>query len=235
MIECADMITHPDQLYHWHELGVRAVGLTHIPEGRCGFGNAQDGPLTRLGVALLEAMGELRMVLDVSHLADIGMSQAFELFPGSMMASHSNCRSLVPGMRQITDQQIKTIASRHGVVGVVLSVAMLATGINRETHRREQVTLDHVARHIDHICQLVGSAEHVGIGSDLDGGFGQEYVPHEIDSIADLHRIGEALHRRGYKDDDIRHIMFGNWHNFWQRNIHQEQQGGIAGESPFKP
>ncbi len=217
LVECADMISNEVELRHWFEQGVRAVGLTHIPPGRCGFGNAADGPLSALGVLLLGAMRELGMVLDVSHLADMAMAQAFDLFDGPVMASHSNCRALVPGMRQITDSQIKTITGRGGVVGIVLSAAMLSAMVKRETHTREQVTLAHVAQHIDHVCQLTGDAQHVGIGSDLDGGFGMEYVPMEIQSIADLHRIGEALSQRGYKDGDIASVMHDNWWRFWQR------------------
>ncbi len=217
LVECADMISNEAELQHWFRQGVRAVGLTHIPQGRCGFGNATDGPLSELGVLLLGAMRELGMVLDVSHLADMGMSQAFDLFDGPTMASHSNCRALVPGMRQISDSQIKTITGRGGVVGIVLSAAMLSSIVKRETHTREQVTLAHVAQHIDHVCQLVGDAQHVGIGSDLDGGFGAEYVPLEIESIADLHRIGDALAQRGYKDADIANVMHDNWWRFWQR------------------
>lgn len=217
LVECADMISSVEELREWHRQGVWAVGLTHIPQGRCGFGNAQDGPLSPLGGLLLTEMSELGMVLDVSHLADKGMNQAFDLHTGPIMASHSNCRALVPGMRQITDGQIKKIIARKGVVGVVLSTAMLSATANRETHGREQVTLTHVAQHIDHVCQLVGDAQHVGIGSDLDGGFGQEDVPLEIQSIADLYRIGEALAQRGYKDADIASILHGNWLGFWRQ------------------
>jgi membrane dipeptidase len=155
------------------------------------------------------------MALDLSHLADTSFAQALEHFDGRVFGSHSNCRALVPGPRQFSDRQIRQIIERRGVIGMVLHSPMLRAGLKPETYLRRQVTLTHLAQHVDHVCQLAGDARHVGLGSDLDGGFGRKHTPAGIDTIADLPKLADVLTRRGYKAAEIAAILHGNWVRFW--------------------
>jgi membrane dipeptidase len=210
LMEGADAVREPEALEMWYERGVRLIGPawndTRYAPGAWGAG----GGFTAAGHHLLEVMGDLDFILDISHLAEKATFEAFERYDGVVVATHANARSLVPGMRQLSDVQIERLAERDGVIGVVLYNRFLREGYHR-TDRKESVTLSHVVAHIDYICQLLGDAQHVGIGSDLDGGFGAEHTPAEIDTIADLQKIAAALAERGYEEEDITAIMGGNW------------------------
>lgn len=224
-MECADPILDPDDLHRWVEAGLRGLSLAHYGAARYASGTPRpdaatqadgNGPLTHDGMQLLHAMRELPLALDLTHLADASFEQALELFDGPVYASHANCRALCDTPRQLTDEQIRRIIERDGVIGCVMHNAMIRTGWQPE-HGRQQVSLRHVVDHIDHICQMAGSANHVAIGSDLDGGFGSETCPVELESIADLHRITALLSERGMSDQDIALFNHGNWLRFWQR------------------
>jgi membrane dipeptidase len=131
------------------------------------------------------------------------------------MASHNNCRALVPGDRQFSDEQIRRIVERGGVIGVVCDNWMLLSGWKTGTTPREKVKMDALADNIDHICQLAGNVKHAAIGSDLDGGYGNEQTPIGLDSIADLQKLAPILARRGYSTDDIDRIFHRNWLEFF--------------------
>src|SRR5262249_47892800 len=137
--------------------------------------------------------------------------QALERFGGPVIASHSNCRALVPTDRHLSDQMIRAIAERDGVIGTVLANQFLVSGW---TPAAGPVTLEAVVRHIDRICQLTGSARHSALGSDFDGGFGVESTPDAFDSIADLSKLAGALAQRDYSPADIEGILGGNWLRF---------------------
>ncbi len=132
-----------------------------------------------------------------------------------MWASHHNCRALVDDPRQLTDEQIKAVAEREGVLGLALDAWMIVPGWIRgkTTPQSAGVSLEHAVNHVDHICQLLGTARHVGIGTDLDGGFGTEQSPKDLNSIADVKRIPELLSARGYSDSDIAAIAHENFIN----------------------
>jgi membrane dipeptidase len=120
-------------------------------------------------------------------------------------------------MRMHTDQQLRMILERGGVVGLTLFNAHLVADYRRPPHSEpDSVSLSHVVDHADHICQIAGSAGHVAIGSDLDGGFGCEHTPRGIDTIADLPRLASVLHDRGFADDDVAGFLGGNWLRFWR-------------------
>jgi len=155
-------------------------------------------------------MLDLNMILDVSHLSDEACLQAVDWYDGPIIASHSNPRALAPGARQLSDDMLKAILAREGVIGVCLNNAMLRRDWRRGD-RKEAVTLADVIAAIDYICQVAGDAQHVGIGSDFDGGFGAEAAPAEIDTIADLSKIAAELEARDYARADIEAIMSGNW------------------------
>ncbi len=157
------------------------------------------------------------MVLDVTHLADESLGQAVEHFHGPILASHHNSRALVPGDRQLTDDQIRLLIQRDAVIGAAFDSWMLFPGYVPGQTDNSLVSLERVVDHIDHVCQLAGNPRHAAIGSDLDGGFGTEQSPREIDTIADLQKIPPLLRKRGYKEADVEAIMHGNWLRFFHK------------------
>jgi membrane dipeptidase len=164
-------------------------------------------------------MDELGIILDATHLCDESFWEALEVFNGPVWASHNNCRALVPGVRQFGDEQLRALIDRGAVIGAVLDAWMLVPDWIRgqSTPDESGVSLASAVDHIDHICQLAGNANHCGIGSDLDGGFGREQSPRDLDTIADLAEFVGILEGRGYAPADIANIMHGNWINFLRR------------------
>ncbi|HBN75475.1 MAG TPA: peptidase [Planctomycetaceae bacterium] len=210
-MEGADPILNPDQLEEWHQQGLRAIGPAHYGHSHYAGGTAVDGPLTADGRGLLKQMDRLKMGLDVTHLCDRSMEEAFELFGGTIWASHHNSRTLVPNDRQLSDDQIQKLIHRDGVIGTACDAWMLRSGWTIGKTTPEGLTLDSMIDHIDHVCQMAGNADHAAIGSDLDGGFGTEQTPSDLKSIKDLQRVSELLDQRGYKESDIEQIFSGNW------------------------
>jgi membrane dipeptidase len=214
-MEGADPILSPESLGEWWDVGLRAIGLSHYGVSRYAHGTAVCGGLTELGRPLLRAMEELAMLLDVTHLCDESFWEALEHFGGRILASHQNCRALVPGDRQFSDEQLAAVIERGGVIGAALDAWMLQPGWVRGITTNAALTLESVADHIDHVCQIAGNARHAAVGSDLDGGYGTEQCPRDLDTIADLQRIPDLLRARGYKGADIEAIMHGNWLRFF--------------------
>lgn len=210
-MEGADPITSPDELDHWYARGLRAIGPAHYGHSQYAGGTAVDGPLTDDGRALLGRMEQLGMGLDVTHLCDRSMAEAFDRFGGTVWASHHNCRAIVPGDRQLTDEQIRMIVARDGVIGAACDAWMLEPGWVIGRTLPEKTTLATVADHIDHVCQLAGSSRNAAIGSDLDGGFGTEQTPADLKRISDLQKLDGILQERGYSDDDVENIFSANW------------------------
>lgn len=210
-MESADPILRPEQLPAWKEAGLRIIGPAHYGPGRYAGGTSTELGLTHDGVDLLREMEQHNVILDLTHLSDEAFWQALDHFGGHVIASHNNCRTLVPHQRQFDDKQIKAIIARKGVIGAAFDNWMLVPGWVRGVSDNRSVTLEHVADHMDHICQLAGNAEHAAIGSDLDGGFGREQSPSDLDTIADIQHLVEILDRRNYKMEDISLIMQGNW------------------------
>lgn len=210
-MESADPILSPDQLPAWKEAGVRIIGPAHYGPGRYAGGTSTELGLTSLGRVLLREMADLGILLDLTHLTDQGFWEALELFDGRVLASHNNCRALVPHPRQFSDHQLRAIVGRQGVIGVACDNWMLRPDWIRGVSHNSPVQLVDVANHIDHICQLVGNSRHAAIGSDLDGGFGREQSPSDLDTIADLQKILDILASRGYRDEDVAAIAHGNW------------------------
>ena len=172
--------------------------------------------LFRSGHELLQEMERLGIILDATHLCDESFWDAMGRFHGPIWASHSNCRALANWNRQFDDAQIKELIGRGAVIGMAFDAIMMVHGW---AHRRTKpqdfgLKLEKICEHIDHICQLAGSARHVGIGTDLDGGYGTEQTPLDLDSIADIANLGDLLAGRGYKPDDIEGIFHGNFVRF---------------------
>ena len=210
-MEGADPIVSPEQVDEWWSRGVRMVSLAHYGKSTYANGTGCEGGLTELGQPILESMQEAGMILDLTHLTDEAFWQAVDEFSGDVVATHCNCRSLVPGGRQLSDDQLEVIIERGGVVGVAMDTWMLQPGWEKGYYNEVTATLETVADHIDHICSLAGNARHVAIGSDLDGGYGLEQSPRDLDTIADLQSIADILRSRGYEEEDIERIMHGNW------------------------
>jgi membrane dipeptidase len=201
LMEGADPVAGPRDLARWVERGVRVVGLAWNTPNRYSGGTRDEKGVTEEGRRLLDEMRRLQVVPDMSHLNPNAFAGVLDHHPGVVVASHSNAHAIRPHRRNLTDDQIRRIADRKGLVGVVLFAPFLGEG---------EVTLDLVISHIDHMVSLVG-ADAVGIGSDLDGGFTTAQAPRGIETVADLRRIGESLSRRGYADRDIEKILGGNW------------------------
>jgi len=210
-MESADPILKPDQLPAWKEAGVRVIGPAHYGGGRYAGGTSTELGLTPDGLILLREMSQHGIILDLTHLSDEAFWQALDHFVGYVLASHNNCRALVPHQRQFDDTQIRAIIERDGVIGAAFDNWMIRPGWVRGAKDNERVVVEHVVDHIDHICQLAGNANHAAIGSDLDGGFGREQSPSDLDTIADLQKLIEILAKRGYNMDDISSITHGNW------------------------
>ena len=218
-MEGADPIVEPSQAVEWWNLGLRSVNLAHYGKSRYAVGTGADGPLTSAGVQLLKEFEQLGMILDATHLCDTSFFQALDIFSGPVLASHNNCRALVPDGRQFSDEQIRLLIDRGAVIGAALDAWMLAPGWVRGTTSREVVRLEALADHIDHVCQLAGNVKHAAIGSDLDGGFGTEQTPVGMDRISDLQNLADILSRRGYSDDAIDDIFHRNWLRFFLENL----------------
>ena len=216
-MEGADPILSPSQIPTWWEDGLRVVGMAHYGVSAYAHGTGSPGGLTPKGPELLKAMQEAGMILDVTHLADESFWQAVELFNGPVLASHNNCRALVPGDRQFSDDQIRYLIQRDAVIGAAFDAWMLCPGWVIDGPSNPAVNLEAVIDHIEHICQLAGNTRHAAIGSDLDGGFGKEQCPYDLDTIADLQKIPNLLSSRGYRQGDIEAIMYGNWVRFFKR------------------
>lgn len=211
-LEGADSLIDLSYVERAYAYGLRAIGPAHYSTGRYAPGTGLSGPLTPLGRDLLREMDRLNMILDVTHLTDEGFDEALDLYQGPVWASHHNCRALVPHQRQLTDDQIRRLIERDAVIGGCLDAWMLKPGFTqRQSSPAEfDITLATVVDHYDHICQLAGNARHCAIGSDLDGTFGREQSPTDLDTIADLQTLSSHLTKRGYSTADITGIFHGN-------------------------
>jgi membrane dipeptidase len=215
-LEGADSILTPKHLQRAFAQGLRAVGPAHYGPGTYAQGTHASGGIGQRGRELLDEMQKLNIILDATHLCDDSFWEAMDHFQGRVWASHSNCRALVPHERQFTDEQLKLLIDRGAVIGAALDAWMMVPGwVRGKTMPQEAgVTLEHMVDHIDHVCQLAGNARHAGIGTDLDGGFGREQSPQDLDTIADLERLPGMLARRGYSTQDIELVMHGNFIRF---------------------
>jgi membrane dipeptidase len=212
LMEGADPIESPSQLAAWTEMGVRIIGPAWGATRYSG-GTGAPGGLTELGVQLLKAMRRRRVTLDLSHMADQAVADAFAMWRGPIMCSHSNARALVPGDRQITDETVAEVARRGGMLGVSFYQQHLRT--------TGHATLVDVVRHVAHLARAAGGPEHVGLGTDLDGGFDSRYAP--FDDLATLKEL-PALLRRHFSAAQVDGIMGANWIAFLGRSLPTESR-----------
>ena len=216
-----------DSILSWRHLeksyadGLRAIGPVHYGPGIYGHGTDDQGPLTAKGVELLKVMERLGLILDVTHLCDESFWDALKRFSGPIWASHHNCRALANWNRQLADEQIKALIERGAVIGMAFDAIMMVHGWMHKRSRPQEFNLrvEKICEHIDHICQIAGNAQHVGIGTDLDGGYGTEQTPMDLDSIADVARVAPLLASRGYSQADIDGILHGNFLRFLKQHL----------------
>jgi membrane dipeptidase len=220
-LEGADSIISGSYLEKAYDYGLRAVGPAHYGPGTYAHGTDSDGGIGIKGRELIKEIERLGIILDVSHLCDRSFRETLDLFHGPVWASHNNCRVFVPHNRQLTDEQITELISRQSVIGVALDAWMMVPGWIRGKSDPESlgVSLKQVINNIDHICQLAGNSLHAGIGSDLDGAFGKEQCPYDLETIADLRKISGMLHEIGYSESDVQNILSGNFIRFLQKNL----------------
>ena len=215
-LEGADSIVTLGHLERAYGQGLRAIGPAHYGPGVYANGTDATGGFNAKGRELLKEMDRLGIILDVTHLCDDCFWEALDLFSGPLWASHQNCRALVAHHRQFSDEQIRVLIDRGAVIGAALDAWMLVPGWVRgqTTPQSAGLRLDRLLDHIDHVCQIAGNARHSGIGSDLDGAFGREQTPSDLDTIADLSRIAGLLATRGCKPADVELILSGNFIRF---------------------
>lgn len=222
LMENAEGLREPRELEDWHAQGVRLVGPVWAEAGTrfCG-GTRTAAGFTREGHELLEVMAGLGLALDIAHMSERAALQALDRYEGPLAATHANCRALLrrsENERHLSDDVIRRLIERDGVMGISPYAAWLRPGFSRAddptaTH------LGHLVAHIDHVCQLAGDAAHVGLGTDFDGGWGWPHVPHELNTIGDLQKLGPRLAEAGYSEADVAAILGGNWVNFLQRGL----------------
>ena len=212
-LEGADSLVNIDYLHRAYGYGLRAVGPAHYGPGRYANGTNSEGKLNNQGKELLKEMEELNMILDATHLCDDAFWDAMDLYNGTIWASHHNCRSLVNHNRQLSDEMIKVLIQKKAVIGGALDAWMMVPNWERGKSNPIEMNcnLEKMIDHMDHVCQLAGNTLHIGIGTDLDGAFGKEQCPYDLETIADINKIPDLLLKRGYTEQDCQNIMHGNW------------------------
>jgi membrane dipeptidase len=220
-LEGADSIVSMRNLEKAFDYGLRAIGPAHYGPGTYAYGTDSNGGISIKGRELLKEMERLGIILDATHLCDESFQETMDIFHGPVWASHNNCRVFVPHNRQFTDKQISELADRDAVIGVALDAWMMIPGwIRGKSDPKEMgVTFKLMIRNIDHICQITGNSLHAGIGSDLDGAFGKEQCPYDLDTIADLQKVPDELSSIGYSSSDIQNIMSSNWIRFLKKYL----------------
>lgn len=218
LVECADPIRTPEELTWWAERGVIAVGMSWVHGSRYSGGNgesAQETGITSMGRDFVRAMDHLKLVHDISHLSQRATDDLFSLTDRPVIASHSNCRALIDGKneRHLTDDTIREVGRRGGVIGLNLCSPFLRPGLDRE--KNERASIDDCVRHVEHIAGIHGHARGVGLGSDMDGGFGVLGLPGGIESPRDLSRLADALLARGWSGEAVDAFAWGNWARFF--------------------
>lgn len=226
LIENADPIRTPSELAWWKQRGVVAIGMAWAKSSRYAGGNTTHEGVSPLGRELVREMDRLGLVHDASHLSDQAFDDLCRLTDRPIIASHSNCRTLLgepTAQRHLTDEQIRTIAHRGGVIGLNLFAKFIdrrcGSSLDPAAPRElDRPSIDAAVNHVEHICRLTGSRHHVGLGSDMDGGFSAARLPQGIDAPRDLPRLAEALSRRGWSDDEVFGFACGNWARFWSQS-----------------
>jgi len=219
-MESADPILGPDNVAFWADAGLKSVSLTHFGANTYGHGTGTVGGLYPPAYPLLDALAETDIAIDLSHASDLAFWQILDYWKGPVHASHCTCRALTPGQRHLTDDMIKAITDRGGVIGTVFAEQMLSPYWNWDdpsTHYANATRpMKAAIAHMTHICELTGSTDHIAFGTDLDGGFGRELSPVDYNTIDDLQVFLGNLRNAGYSEEDIAKIANGNLIRFFK-------------------
>ena len=215
LMEGADAFRSAADVAEWFEHGLRVVGLAWR-KNRMAGGTGHPGPLSDEGRALVHALDRAGVIHDTSHLAEESFWELMYLATGPLIASHSNCRKIVPGDRQLSDEMIRAIVQRDGVIGLNFYDEFL---IPPHEYKKRRCRMSDVIAHVKHLTDVIGDARHVALGTDMDGGVGRDDIPFELATAADLPAVAEHLSAAGFGDDDVRGIMGGNWLRFFRRTL----------------
>ena len=222
-MESADPILDPDDVAFWWDAGLRAVGPAHFGDNTYIHGTGTEGGLKPPAKALYQAMQQAGMILDITHMADQAVWESLKIWDGAVFASHCTCRSIVKGQRHLTDDMIKEIIRRDGVIGLVFCQWFIDPQItweNRPSSYIPKKKMEDLVPHIEHIADLAGgSFDNIAIGTDMDGGFGAELTPIDVDTIADLQLLPGVLTEHGYDDEVITGIMHANALKFFKNAL----------------
>ncbi|MFN9627211.1 MAG: dipeptidase [Planctomycetota bacterium] len=218
-MEGADPVLTPDTIYEFHEAGLRALGLTHYGSNRYGGGTRSEVGLSLDAIELLKHCEQLGITIDVTHLSDVAFWQVVDRFGGKIHASHQNARAICDWQRQFSDDQIKAVIERGGVLGVALDIIMMQNGYVRGLSKNE-ATLEVAVDQICHVRDLAkGSVGNVGIGTDLDGGYGNEQTPADLNKYRDVQKLVTMLLARGFSEQQVQSVFYGNWLRFFEEAL----------------
>ncbi len=219
-MESADPIFGTDNVPDWWEDGLRSVTLTHFGANTYGHGTGTEGGLFPPAYALMDALKETNIAIDLTHASDLCFWQILDYWDGPVHASHCNCRSLVPGQRHLSDDMIKALTERGGVIGLVFAESMLSPEWNfddRETHYPSATRpMKAVLEHIEHICEVAGNTDCVAFGTDLDGGFGLELSPTDFHTIDDLQDFLGIMRDARFSEEEVVKFAHGNLVRFFR-------------------
>ena len=225
-MESADPIEDPDDVAFWWDAGLRVVGPAHFGDNTYIHGTGTEGGLKSPAADLYRALREAGMILDITHMADQAVWESFELWDGPVMASHCTCRALVPGQRHLHDDMIKELVSRGGVIGLVFCQYFMDPDIDWENRRvtreagwKRKYAMDGLLPHVERIADLAGGTiANIAIGTDMDGGFGAELTPTDVDTIADIGGFAQVLRQAGYGQQDAEAVLHGNALRFFRES-----------------
>ena len=221
-MESADPIVDPDDVGFWWDAGLRVVGPAHFGHNTYIHGTFTEGGLKPAAKPLYKAMSDAGMILDITHMADQAVWESFDLWDGPIMASHCTCRSIVPGQRHLTDDMIRELIRRDGIIGLVFCQFFIDPEVQWENRpsRKTWVSkygMSGLLPHIENISNLAdGSLANIAIGTDMDGGFGAEITPTDVDTIADLQGLAGVLRQAGVNDGDINGVLQANALRFFR-------------------
>jgi membrane dipeptidase len=225
-LQNADQFQRPSDVEPFYRLGLRCAQLTYNSQNFIGSGSTDrvDGGLTDFGARIIAEMNRVGMLVDVSHSAEKTTMDAIEASPKPIAITHSNCRALNPHVRNKSDEAIRKLAAKGGVMGI--------TEVRMFISEKDPVTVANMVDHIDHVARLVG-VEHVGIGSDSDlngyddmpadqykelkASYKSSYAFRDkidtdgFDHPLKMYDLTEELIRRKYSDADIKLILGGNF------------------------
>lgn len=225
-LQNADQFQKPEDVAHFYRLGLRCAQLTYNSQNFIGSGSTDrvDGGVSDFGAAIVAAMNKAGMLIDVSHCGDRTALDGIDLSAKAIAITHSNCRSLARHPRSKTDEAIRKLAAKGGVMGI--------TGVRNFVRETEPTTIAHLVDHIDHVVKIAG-IEHVGIGSDADLNGYDDMDPKQYAELKAAYKssyafrgkldtdgfdhplkffdLTEELIRRGYSNDNIRLILGGNF------------------------